>query len=204
MENPLSEEEKIAKIEEHFTEILSILGLDLSHGSIQKTPHRVAKMYVKEIFQGLNIDNFPRMTILEDPVSTTAEKGGLIVSQCSFTSMCEHHLVPMIGKAYIGYIPNKKLLGLSKLNRIVRYFAARPQLQERLTAQIVDSIRELTESEDIACTVIAQHCCVLMRGVKDEKGITTTNFFSGQFKTDLARQKEFYHAMKTQSSYMAY
>ena len=177
--SPLSDEEKIALIASHFHDIMQILGLDLNHESLAQTPTRVAKMYVKEIFQGLNLNNFPDLTFIEDDSAEETTNQGLILTRVSFTSFCEHHFVPMIGNAFVGYIPKGKLIGLSKIHRIVRFFAARPQLQERLTSQIADSRSTILETEDVAVYLRAEHFCVLARGVKDESG-----FFKNKFADD--------------------
>jgi GTP cyclohydrolase I len=192
----LSKEKKIDFIATRFREILEVLGLDLADPSLQKTPERIARMYVNEIFSGLDDANFPHAALLEEEAVAAGGHHSMIVTQCSFVSICEHHFVPMIGTAYVGYVPNGRLIGLSKLHRLVRFFAARPQLQERLTAQIADSLSTLVATRDVACTITAQHSCVLMRGVKDESGRTTTNYFSGTLKRDPVLQEEFFRTIE--------
>jgi len=192
----LSREDKISQISHHFAKILDLLGLDLADPSLAKTPLRIAKMYVDEVFSGLDYANFPAFSTIEEYHSTETSGSSLVLSQCSFVSFCEHHFVPMIGKAYVAYIPKKKLVGLSKLHRIVRYFASRPQLQERLTAQIADSLATLIGSPDVCCSITCQHACVIMRGVKDESAITSTSYFSGIFKRDRTMREEFFRGIQ--------
>ncbi len=191
----LSREDKIEKIASHFRQIMETLGLDLDDPSLDKTPDRVAKMYVDEVFSGLSLENFPRVSFVEDPVQTESSSS-FISLKAGFTSFCEHHFVPFSGQAYIAYRPNGKLIGLSKIPRIVRYFAKRPQLQERLTAQIADALSILLETEDIAICVIATHFCVVARGVEDENSQTTTHHFRGCFNSDPSAKREFYEALR--------
>lgn len=190
-ENSFSREEKIAHIAHHFREIMTILGLDVADDSLAKTPLRVAKMYVDEVFTGLDPNNFPEVQLFEEDLVCLEGESGFVVSQCSFYSFCEHHFVPMSGKAYVAYIPTGKLIGLSKLHRLVRFFAARPQLQERLGAQVGDALSHIVNSKDIAVSIEAEHSCVHIRGVKDQMGKTITNYFSGAFKTDATKREEF-------------
>ncbi len=187
----LSDEEKVEAISQHFKEIMTLLGLDLSDPSLQKTPERVANMYVREVFQGISLDAFPAISFFNEEMSKT-EYQGVVVTKCGFTSFCEHHFVPMIGAAYIGYIPHGKVIGLSKISRIVRYFAARPQLQERLSAQIADCLGTLLGHEDIAVSIQAQHTCVIARGTKDESGFTTTAYLRGAFLNNSEMKRDFY------------
>ena len=187
----LSESEKIEAITSHFKEIMTILGLDLSDPSLQKTPERVAKMYVQEVFQGISLDTFPEISFFKEEMSES-DYQGVVVTKASFTSYCEHHFVPMIGVAYVGYIPHGKVIGLSKISRIVRYFAARPQLQERLSAQIADCLAILLENEDIAVTIYAQHTCVISRGAKDESGLTMSSYTRGAFLNNPETRKDFH------------
>jgi len=193
----LSKEQKIRTITSHFTEILQVLGLDLDDPSLRKTPERIARMYVNEIFAGLDDANFPDAARLEEEAVATHGHHSMIVTQCSFVSICEHHFVPMIGTAYVGYIPHGSLIGLSKLHRLVRFFAARPQLQERLTAQVADSLATLVASPDVACSISAQHSCVIMRGVKDESGRTVTNYFGGAIRSDSSLREEFFRSIES-------
>lgn len=169
---------KIELIEKHFKEIMLILGLDLKDDSLKGTPHRVAKMYVREIFSGLNPANKPRVKLFENKYQYT---NMLVEKNISFHSMCEHHFVPIIGKAHVAYIPNGKVVGLSKLNRIVRYFASRPQVQERMTIQVMTMLKEALETQDVAVILEADHLCVAARGVQDVTSNTITAEYSGRF-----------------------
>lgn len=194
METPLradafemDDELKIELIQKHFKEIMLILGLDLEDDSLKGTPHRVAKMYVKEIFQGLNPENKPKVALFENKYQY---KQMLVEKDISFYSNCEHHFVPIIGKAHVAYISNGKVVGLSKINRIVRYFAQRPQVQERLTVQIAKELKEVLETEDVAVVIDAHHLCVSSRGVQDNTSNTITSEYCGQFN-DPAKREEF-------------
>lgn len=191
---PLSKEEKITLIKEKFTEIMDILGLDLEDDSLRKTPERIAKMYVEEIFSGLNEEIFPEVSFFEDRFQHDKHSNTVLVKM-NFVSFCEHHFVPMNGTAYVSYIPNGKLIGLSKIPRIVRYFAKRPQVQERLTAQIADSLCLLLDTEDVAVTLAARHYCVIARGIEDENGHTVTNVLRGRFETDETVRREFFEGV---------
>lgn len=193
-EKPLSKEEKISIIKEKFREILEVLDLDLDDDSLKRTPERIAKMYVEEIFSGLNEDTFPEVSFFEDRFQHNKHSNTVMV-KVNFTSFCEHHFVPMNGTAYVSYIPNNKLIGLSKIPRIVRYFARRPQVQERLTAQIADSLCLLLDTEDVAVTLAARHYCVIARGIEDENGHTVTNVLRGQFETNDAVRREFFEGV---------
>lgn len=193
--NEQSDEEKIAFIADKFHDIMEALGLDLSDGSISKTPLRVAKMYVKEIFSGLKTQNFPTLTFMNNHYYEK-EKANIVFVKVHFTSFCEHHFVPMVGHAYVAYLPKKKLIGLSKIPRIVRFFSKRPQLQERLTAQIADCLSMILETEDVAVSITAQHFCVVARGIEDTEGYTTTNDFRGKFGEDSKERQEFFEAKK--------
>ncbi|MFC4232437.1 GTP cyclohydrolase I FolE [Parasediminibacterium paludis] len=183
----LSDDEKIAAIEKHFEAIMNTLGLDLTDDSLKGTPHRVAKMYVKEIFQGLNPANMPKMALFENKYKYNEM---LVEKNISFYSNCEHHFVPIMGRAHVAYISNGKVIGLSKLNRLVEYFAKRPQVQERLTMQIGKKLQEVLGTNDVAVVIDAKHLCVSSRGVKDESSSTVTAFYNGVFK-DEARKAEF-------------
>jgi GTP cyclohydrolase IA len=182
---------KIATIAHHFQAIMETLGLDLQHDSLSKTPERVAKMYVDELFSGLDCRTFPHIELFEEECTSDVGHQSFILTKCNFTSFCEHHFVPMFGYAYVAYLPKDKLVGLSKLHRIVRFFAKRPQLQERLTSQIADSLSLVLEHEDVAVSVIAKHSCVFMRGVHDENSVTTTTYVSGKFKNNKELHQEF-------------
>lgn len=183
----LDDELKIELIEKHFKEIMQILGLDLSDDSLSGTPHRVAKMYVKEIFSGLNPANAPDVKLFENKYQY---KNMLVEKSISFHSLCEHHFVPIIGKAHVAYIPNGKVVGLSKLNRIVRYFARRPQVQERMTIQIANMLKEALGTNDVAVLIEADHLCVASRGVQDVTSNTITSEYSGKF-LDVKTREEF-------------
>ena len=183
----LSDEEKIDQIALHFGQIMDILGLDRTDDSLQGTPRRVAKMYVKEIFSGLNPANFPDIKLFENKYKYQQM---LVEKNILFYSNCEHHFVPIIGKAHVAYISSGKVIGLSKINRIVQHFAKRPQVQERLTVQIAEALRKALETDDVAVVIDATHLCVSSRGVKDVNSSTVTSHFSGQFN-DEARKTEF-------------
>jgi GTP cyclohydrolase IA len=183
----LSDEEKIKRIEFHFREIMETLGLDLTDDSLSGTPQRVAKMYVKEIFSGLDPKNQPDIKLFENKYQY---REMLIERNITFYSNCEHHFVPIIGKAHVAYISNGQVIGLSKLNRIVQHFAKRPQVQERLTVQIANEIKRVLQTEDVAVVIDAVHLCVSSRGVQDINSSTITSSFSGAFEND-AKRAEF-------------
>lgn len=181
-----SEDEKIAAIEEKFAEIMDILGLDLADDSLRGTPKRVAKMYVKEIFNGLNPANKPKMALFENKYKYNEM---LVEKNISFYSNCEHHFVPIMGKAHIAYISNGTVVGLSKLNRLVDYFAKRPQVQERLTMQIAKELQKDLGTDDVAVLIDAKHLCVASRGVEDDTSSTVTAFYGGKFKDEKVREE---------------
>ncbi len=183
----LDDELKIELIEKHFKEIMLILGLDLNDDSLQGTPHRVAKMYVKEMFKGLDPKKLPVAKLFENKYQY---KNMLVEKNISFHSVCEHHFVPIIGKAHVAYIPNGQVVGLSKLNRIVRYFAMRPQVQERMTVQIANMLKDALHTDDVAVIIEADHMCVAMRGVQDVSSSTVTSEYSGKF-LDMKTREEF-------------
>jgi GTP cyclohydrolase I len=185
----LSKEEKIAKIKDKFHDIMEILGLDLTDESLARTPFRVAKMYVDEIFSGLDPSTFPEMSFVEDAYQQHTEPANMVFIKVEFCSFCEHHFIPMNGTAFIAYLPNGKLIGLSKIPRLVRFFARRPQLQERLTAQIADSLSTLLNTESVAVSLQAEHQCIKARGIECENSQTITNVLKGQFAN---------HDLKTQ------
>ncbi len=176
----ISDEVKKKKISLLFAEIMDILGLDLTDDSLKGTPNRVAKMYVDEIFSGLNPANKPKIALFENKYQYNQM---LIEKNITFYSNCEHHFVPIYGKVHIAYISSGKVIGLSKLNRIVQYFAQRPQVQERLTNQIGQDLISILETLDVAVIVDAKHLCVSSRGIKDESSSTITCFYSGVFNT---------------------
>jgi GTP cyclohydrolase IA len=182
----LSDEEKMKGIEAHFREIMHLLGLDLTDDSLKGTPHRVAKMYVEEIFSGLNPANKPKIALFENKYQYNQM---LVEKNITFYSNCEHHFVPIIGKAHVAYISSGKVIGLSKINRIVQYYAKRPQVQERLTNQIGLELKEALGTEDVAVLIDAAHLCVSSRGVKDISSATVTSFYSGKFAQDNVKQE---------------
>ena len=183
----ISNNEKKEIIAEHFRSIMETLGLDLDDDSLMGTPYRVAKMYVEEIFHGLNPENKPKIALFENKYQYNEM---LVEKNITFYSNCEHHFVPIIGKAHIAYISAGKVIGLSKINRIVDYFARRPQVQERLTNQIGNELKDILETEDVAVVIDAKHLCVSSRGIKDDTSTTTTSFYSGKFKSS-STKKEF-------------
>lgn len=177
---------KIELIEEKFRDIMHILGLDLEDDSLSGTPHRVAKMYVKEIFSGLNPANKPDIKLFENKYKY---KEMLVEKDITFYSNCEHHFVPIIGKAHVAYIGNGHVIGLSKINRIVQYYAKRPQVQERLTMQIAKALKEALKTEDVAVVIDAHHLCVSSRGIQDVNSATVTSSYSGKFLADRQRNE---------------
>jgi len=183
----LNDDEKIKRIASHFGEIMDILGLDRTDDSLRGTPNRVAKMYVKEIFSGLSPANKPKVALFENKYRYNQM---LVEKNITLYSNCEHHFVPIIGKAHIAYISNGKVIGLSKLNRIVQYYAQRPQVQERLTMQIVNELRSVLGTQDVAVVIDAVHLCVASRGVKDIASSTVTAEYSGVFLEE-KRKDEF-------------
>jgi GTP cyclohydrolase I len=175
----LSDEEKIAQISEKFESIMQTLGIDLTDDSLKGTPHRVAKMYVKELFGGLNPANKPKVSTFDNKY----QYGDMLVEKnIVLYSTCEHHFLPIVGKAHVAYFSSGKVIGLSKLNRIVQYYASRPTVQERLTMQIVQELKTAMGTEDVACIIDAKHLCVNSRGIKDINSSTVTAEYSGKFK----------------------
>lgn len=181
-----SDEEKIAIIEPHFRAIMETLGMDLNDDSLRGTPLRVAKMYVKELFAGLNPKNEPSMTLFSNEYQYNEM---LVEKNIQFYSCCEHHFVPIVGKVHIAYISNGQVIGLSKLHRIVNYYARRPQVQERMTIQIGNALKKALMTDDIAVFVDADHQCVSSRGVGDQTSSTITTFYSGDFLSDSKRSE---------------
>ncbi|GAL30058.1 GTP cyclohydrolase I type 1 [Vibrio variabilis] len=184
----MSSDQKYNRIKGLLTEVVSTLGLDLTDDSLAETPHRIAKMYVHEIFSGLDYDNFPKISVIDNKMSVDEMVN---VSDIDLTSTCEHHFITIDGLAQVAYIPKSKILGLSKINRIVRFFAQRPQVQERLTQQILVAIQTLVETENVAVTIKATHYCVKSRGVMDANSETTTTALGGTFKTNPQTRAEF-------------
>ena len=175
----LTEDEKIKAISFHFREIMEVLGLDLTDDSLSSTPHRVAKMYVEELFQGLTDQSFPKISTFNN---TYKYEEMLIEKDIEVFSYCERHFMPFTGRAHVAYFPGKKVIGLSKINRLVKYLSRRPQIQERLTQEIAASLKEILQNEDVAVTIEAKHFCVAARGIEDTNSITITNDLSGRFK----------------------
>ncbi|MGE4573529.1 GTP cyclohydrolase I FolE [Parachlamydia sp.] len=192
--NPMSKQEKIAFIADKFRDIMLALDLDLTDGSLARTPERVARMYIEEVFSGLDLNEFPRVSFIEDQYQHD-ERANMVLVKVKFHSFCEHHFVPMFGTAHVAYIPNGKLIGLSKIPRIVRFFARRPQVQERLGAQIADSLCTLMDTQDVAVSISAQHFCVIARGIEDENSHTITNVLRGAFDTHEALRNEFFEGV---------
>ncbi|NVJ88144.1 MAG: GTP cyclohydrolase I FolE [Flavobacteriaceae bacterium] len=174
----VSDIEKKEKIAILFEEIMNVMGLDLNDDSLKGTPERVAKMYIDEIFSGLNPANKPKVALFDNKYQYNQM---LVEKNITFYSNCEHHFVPIIGKAHVAYISSGKVIGLSKLNRIVQYYAKRPQVQERLTNQIAEELKNILETEDVAVIIDAKHLCVSSRGVKDDTSSTVTSYFGGKF-----------------------
>lgn len=176
----MSDEEKKQKIAILFEEIMDVMGLDLTDDSLKGTPERVAKMYIDEIFSGLNPKNKPKVALFDNKYQYNQM---LVEKNITFYSNCEHHFVPIIGKAHVAYISSGKVIGLSKLNRIVQYYAKRPQVQERLTNQIANELKTILETEDVAVIIDAKHLCVSSRGIKDDTSSTVTTYYGGAFNS---------------------
>lgn len=191
----LSDKEKIEKIQESVKDILETLGMDLTDDSLQGTPKRVAKSFVNEIFMGLNPANMPKASTFENNYNY----GEMLVEKNIIVySTCEHHLLPIVGRAHVAYISDGKVIGLSKMNRIVEYFSKRPQVQERLTMQVVQAMQEALGTQDVACVIDAKHLCVNSRGIKDIESSTVTSEFGGKFKErDVRREFLDYIKMDT-------
>ncbi len=188
----MSDKEKIEIIERHFREIMLTLGLDLTDDSLKGTPKRVAKMYVQEVFSGLNPENKPKVALFENKYQY---KEMLVEKDIMLHSFCEHHFVPIIGKAHVAYISNGNVIGLSKINRIVQYYAKRPQVQERLTLQIANELKKVLKTEDVAILIDAKHMCVSMRGIEDVSSSTVTASYHGKFLEE-ATKNEFLSIIK--------
>jgi GTP cyclohydrolase I len=186
--NGLSRDEKYQRIAAAFTDITRTLGLDLTDDSLCETPHRIAKMYVDEIFSGLDYSQFPKITAIENKMQVEEM---VLVDNIDLVSTCEHHFVTIDGSARVAYLPGDKIIGLSKINRIVRFFAQRPQVQERLTQQILVALQTLLETENVAITINAMHYCVKSRGVMDTNSTTRTTALGGAFKENPATRSEF-------------
>ena len=189
----VSDKQKMDAIAGHFRQIMDIMGLDLRDDSLNGTPRRVAKMFVQEIFKGLNPANKPEVSLFENKFQY---RQMLVEKQIKVQSFCEHHFLPIYGHAHVAYIANGQVIGLSKLNRIVDYFARRPQVQERLTVQIAQELREVLQTEDVAVYIEAKHMCVQARGIEHDDSITITSEYSGAFEQDSVRN-EFLQAIKS-------
>jgi GTP cyclohydrolase I len=188
IETGLDRDEKYERIRDSFVTIAETLGLDLRDDSLQETPHRIAKMYVDEIFGGLDYASFPKISVIDNKMQVEEM---VLVDDIDLVSTCEHHFVTIDGSARVAYIPGSKIIGLSKINRIVRFFAQRPQVQERLTQQVLVALQTLLETDDVAITINAVHYCVKSRGVMDSNSATRTTALGGVFKTDPATRGEF-------------
>jgi len=186
----LSRDEKYRRISAAFTDITRTLGLDLTDDSLCETPHRIAKMYVDEIFSGLDYGKFPKITAIENKMQVEEM---VQVDKIDLVSTCEHHFVTIDGYAKVAYIPGNRIIGLSKINRIVRFFAQRPQVQERLTQQILVALQTLLDTDDVAVTINAAHYCVKSRGVMDSNSTTRTTALGGAFKSNASTRAEFIH-----------
>ena len=186
--NSLTDDTMIELISKNVQSTMTVLGLDLTNDSLQDTPNRVAKMYVDETFYGLQIDNFPKITVVENEFHYDEM---LVEKNINLMSVCEHHFVGIVGKATIAYIPNGKVIGLSKLNRVAEYFARRPQVQERLTAQIYHALCYILKTKQVAVLIEADHFCVKSRGIEDTGSSTVTSKLGGGFKDDPATRAEF-------------
>ncbi|HKK38647.1 MAG TPA: GTP cyclohydrolase I FolE [Cryomorphaceae bacterium] len=180
----LTNAEKKAKIAHHFEQIMETLGLDLSDDSLKGTPARVAKMYVEEVFSGLDPKNKPKVALFENKY---LYKEMLVEKDITVKSFCEHHFVPIVGRAHVAYKSNGNVIGLSKINRVVQYYAKRPQVQERLTVQIAEELKRILKTEDVAVMIDARHMCVSLRGVEDDASSTVTTSFHGSFLKDTVR-----------------
>ncbi|WP_457611090.1 GTP cyclohydrolase I FolE [Lutibacter sp.] len=193
----ISDQEKLLKIEASVKDILTTLGMDLEDDSLKGTPHRVAKAYVNEIFSGLNPKNRPKLSTFDN----NYKYGEMLVEKnITVYSTCEHHLLPIVGRAHVAYISNGNVIGLSKMNRIVDYFAKRPQVQERLTMQVVQALQEALGTDDVACVIDAKHLCVNSRGVRDIESSTVTSEFGGKFK-DKEIKREFLDYIKMETDF---
>lgn len=193
----MSDAEKIAAIKMDVARILETLGMDLTDDSLKGTPNRVAKMFVQEIFSGLHPDRKPKASTFENKY----KYGEMLVEKnITLYSTCEHHLLPIVGKAHIAYISNGTVVGLSKMNRVVDYFAKRPQVQERLTLQIVEELQEVLGTKDVACVIDAKHLCVNSRGIRDIDSSTVTSEFGGKFKEPQTR-REFLDYIKLETNF---
>ena len=184
----LSRDEKYTRIRDAMTQVATALGLDLKDDSLQETPHRIAKMYVDEIFSGLNYESFPKISLIKNKMNTEEM---IKIKAVKVISTCEHHFVTIDGLANVAYLPGKKIIGLSKINRIVSFFAQRPQVQERLTQQILVALQTLLDTRDVAVFIDATHYCVKARGIMDASSRTETSALGGLFKSDQSLRDNF-------------
>lgn len=192
-ESEVTDEDKRKVIKNAVTDIMTVLGLDLSDDSLAETPNRISKMYVDELYAGLDYENFPKITTIENKMEYDTM---LLERHIAVKSTCEHHFVAFMGEAFIAYIPNEKVIGLSKINRIVEFFSRRPQVQERLTEQIFHTLCYLLETENVAVVIKASHFCVKLRGVEDVNSDTITSRLGGAFYEKEKLRDEFYQAIK--------
>ncbi len=188
IETGLSEQQKYERIRELMTGVIETLGLDLADDSLAETPHRIAKMYVREIFSGLDYRHFPKLSLIDNKMGANEM---VKVRNIDLTSTCEHHFITIDGKAKVAYIPGRRIIGLSKINRIVQFFGQRPQVQERLTRQILVALQALLETEDVAVSIEATHYCVKARGVRDSNSQTSTTALGGCFRENIHTRAEF-------------
>ncbi len=188
LENGLTPEQKYSRVKDLFTEIVTTLGLDLTDDSLAETPHRISKMYVHEIFSGLDYKHFPKLSLIDNKMGADEM---IKIRDIDMTSTCEHHFVTIDGKARVAYIPKNRIIGLSKINRVVRFFAQRPQVQERLTRQILVAMQTLLETDDVAVSIDAVHYCVKSRGVQDTNSQTSTTALGGCFRENIHTRAEF-------------
>jgi GTP cyclohydrolase IA len=188
LDNGLTPEQKYNRVKDLFTEIVTTLGLDLTDDSLAETPHRISKMYVHEIFSGLDYHHFPKLSLIDNKMGADEM---IKIRDIDMTSTCEHHFVTIDGRAKVAYIPKNKIIGLSKINRVVRFFAQRPQVQERLTRQILVAMQTLLETDDVAVSIDAVHYCVKSRGVQDTNSQTTTTALGGCFRENIHTRAEF-------------
>jgi len=182
----LTDEDKVEIIKGHFEQIMLTLGLDLTDDSLKGTPNRVAKMYVNEIFSGLNPDNKPKISVFDNKYQYNQM---LVEKNINLNSSCEHHFLPIMGKAHVAYMSTGKVIGLSKINRIVDYYAKRPQVQERMTVQIANELKEILDTDDVAVVIEAKHMCVSSRGIQDESSTTLTAEYHGKFKDEKVKEE---------------
>ena len=193
--NTLSDEEKETEIAKHFASIMKILGLDLEDSNLMKSPQRVAKMYVREIFRGLNMDYFPQITTMKNK---TQYDQMILVKKVKIITFCEHHFVTIHGRADIAYIPREYIVGLSKINRIAHFFSKRPQIQERLTNQIADALCYILDTPHVAVSISAKHYCVAARGIEDTDSVTNTYDLRGDFKDNSKMRMDYMQALSEQ------